>query len=85
MLWQSLRLYPRLSIIQLIKFYQRTYSRDHGIYKVLYPLGFCRFKPTCSEYAVQSLEKYGLIKGGFKAFWRIMRCTPWTKPKQDLP
>lgn len=39
----------------------------------------CRFYPTCSEYAVQSLEKYGVFIGGAKAIWRILRCNPFNK------
>ncbi|WP_080902659.1 membrane protein insertion efficiency factor YidD [Parabacteroides sp. Marseille-P3160] len=37
----------------------------------------CRFVPTCSEYAVQSLRKYGPFKGGWLALKRIARCHPW--------
>ncbi|MGY0218605.1 membrane protein insertion efficiency factor YidD [Endozoicomonadaceae bacterium StTr2] len=37
----------------------------------------CRFYPSCSSYAHQALEEYGLLKGGKLAFLRIMRCHPW--------
>lgn len=37
----------------------------------------CRFTPTCSEYAVQALKKYGLIKGGYLTVKRLLRCHPW--------
>lgn len=37
----------------------------------------CRFYPTCSEYSVQALQKYGLIKGSWKSFRRILRCHPF--------
>lgn len=37
----------------------------------------CRFQPTCSAYALEALEKHGAIKGGWLAFWRILRCNPW--------
>jgi putative membrane protein insertion efficiency factor len=37
----------------------------------------CRFQPTCSEYAYDAIEKYGVIKGGRLAIWRILRCNPW--------
>lgn len=37
----------------------------------------CRFTPTCSEYAVQALKKYGLVKGLYLAVRRILRCHPW--------
>lgn len=37
----------------------------------------CRFYPTCSQYAVESLEKYGIIKGGIKAVIRLLKCHPF--------
>jgi uncharacterized protein len=37
----------------------------------------CRFYPTCSEYAYQAIARYGIIKGGLKAGWRILRCNPF--------
>jgi uncharacterized protein len=43
----------------------------------------CRFYPTCSEYAVQALDKYGVIKGTFKAAYRILRCNPFNKGGYD--
>jgi len=70
---------PRKIAIQIIKIYQKTISLDHGIFKFLYPYGFCRFHPTCSQYAITAIEKYGIIKGGFKAVWRVLRCNPWNK------
>ena len=39
----------------------------------------CRFSPTCSEYSLQAIEKYGSLKGGFMAIKRILRCNPWSK------
>jgi len=39
----------------------------------------CRFHPTCSEYAMQAIEKYGVFKGGLKSIWRVLRCNPWNK------
>ncbi|HOI29074.1 MAG TPA: membrane protein insertion efficiency factor YidD [Melioribacteraceae bacterium] len=43
----------------------------------------CRFYPTCSEYAAQSITKYGVIKGGIKSVWRILRCNPFNKGGYD--
>lgn len=37
----------------------------------------CRFSPTCSHYALEALQKHGLLKGGWLAFKRISRCHPW--------
>ena len=72
-----LKFYPRYIAVKILKIYQKTLSFDYGIFKVLYPHGFCRFHPTCSEYAIQSVEKYGFIKGGIKAAWRVLRCNPF--------
>ena len=37
----------------------------------------CRFVPTCSEYALTAIQKYGTLKGGWLAIKRISRCHPW--------
>jgi len=74
---------PRLIAINIIRIYQRIASPDHGWLKVFYPYGYCRFRPTCSEYAIASLAKYGLIRGGIKAIWRVFRCNPWNKGGWD--
>jgi conserved hypothetical protein YidD len=66
-----------------IKLYQKTLSFDHGPLKALYPHGFCRFYPSCSQYGIEAVEKYGIIKGGFKTIWRILRCNPWNKGGND--
>jgi len=76
-------IYSRAVVIKLIKLYQKTLSFDHGLFKIFYPHGFCRFKPTCSEYAIAAIEKFGIIKGGLKAIWRIVRCNPWNKGGWD--
>ncbi|HEU4793396.1 MAG TPA: membrane protein insertion efficiency factor YidD [Nitrolancea sp.] len=39
----------------------------------------CRFYPTCSEYGYQAVAKYGIIKGGGMAIWRILRCNPFCR------
>ncbi len=45
----------------------------------------CRFEPSCSEYAVLALRKYGLAKGLVKAVWRVLRCNPWGGSGHDPP
>ncbi|MBQ6540194.1 MAG: membrane protein insertion efficiency factor YidD [Oscillospiraceae bacterium] len=56
-------------LIALIKFYRKHIS----------PLRqpCCRYIPTCSQYAIEALEKYGAAKGSWLAFKRIMRCHPF--------
>lgn len=55
--------------IALIRFYQRHISARTP------PV--CRFTPTCSAYAIEALERFGVIKGSGLAIWRILRCNPW--------
>jgi len=43
----------------------------------------CRFTPTCSEYAAQAIEKYGVFRGGAMACWRILRCNPFVRGGED--
>jgi putative membrane protein insertion efficiency factor len=64
-------------LIFLIRVYQKTLSPFLG--------HNCRYEPTCSNYAILALQKYGLIKGSLKAIWRILRCNPWSKGGVDYP
>lgn len=59
----------------LIRFYQKYISP-------LFP-GCCRFTPTCSQYALEAIQKYGLRKGSFLAIKRIFRCNPYCKGGYD--
>ena len=70
-------------LINIIKIYQKTLSFDHGPLKHYYPHGFCRFYPSCSEYGIQAIEKYGPIRGSFKSAWRVLRCNPFNKGGND--
>lgn len=60
-----------------IRLYQVTLSPLLGFNK-------CRYQPTCSHYAVEAIEEWGPIKGGYLAIRRILRCHPWsTRPMHD--
>ena len=43
----------------------------------------CRFEPTCSQYAIEAIQKHGLWKGTGLAAWRILRCNPFCKSGYD--
>ena len=43
----------------------------------------CKYTPTCSEYAIQAVKKYGAVKGSLLAAWRILRCNPFAKGGYD--
>lgn len=57
-------------MLSLIRFYRKYLSSAK-------PVPTCRFYPTCSSYALQAVEKYGALKGGFLALKRILRCHPF--------
>lgn len=69
--------------IKTIRAYQKTLSPDHGVFKGMYPDGFCRFYPSCSEYAAKAIEKNGIIVGIALGGWRILRCNPWSHGGYD--
>jgi hypothetical protein len=56
-------------LVVLIRLYQLTLSSLMGRQ--------CRFLPTCSEYAVEAIDKHGALKGSWLAVRRILRCHPW--------
>jgi len=43
----------------------------------------CRFYPTCSEYAIEAINKFGVLKGSIKSIYRILRCNPFNKGGYD--
>lgn len=57
--------------LSAIRFYQRFISPGLP--------ASCRFYPTCSEYGYQAIAKYGIIKGGRMAIWRVLRCNPFCR------
>ncbi len=59
----------RWFVLGAIRLYQRTLSR------VLPPS--CRFVPSCSEYGYEAVARYGVLRGGALAIWRVLRCNPW--------
>lgn len=73
----------RLPFLVLIRFYQKIFSPDHGIFSHLFPYGFCRFYPSCSEYAYRAFKEQGIIKGSLLTIWRILKCHPWNRGGWD--
>ncbi|HET8573157.1 MAG TPA: membrane protein insertion efficiency factor YidD [Edaphocola sp.] len=57
------------ALIFFIRFYQKAISPMLG--------ANCRYAPTCSQYAIEALKKYGALKGGRLAIKRILSCHPW--------
>ena len=66
----------RVIFIKMIRFYQKYLSALKG-------MPSCKYTPTCSQYAIEAIEKYGAVKGGLMAVWRILRCNPFSKGGYD--
>lgn len=64
-------------LIALARGYQMTLSRWLG--------GQCRFQPTCSQYFIEAVRRYGAWRGGGKGLWRLVRCHPFSKGGYDPP
>lgn len=62
-------------LISLINFYKRYISPNTA--------PKCKYTPTCSQYAIDAINKYGAIRGTLKAIWRILRCNPFSKGGYD--
>jgi len=62
-------------VIALIKFYQKHLS------KLKPPC--CRYYPTCSQYTLEAVRRFGAVRGLILGFWRILRCNPYSKGGVD--
>ena len=67
----------RMVLTAPIRFYQRFLS------PLLAPR--CRYYPTCSDYAVRSIERFGILRGSVLAAWRLLRCNPLSRGGFDYP
>ena len=66
---------PKRALLALIRFYRRQISPATP--------PSCRFIPTCAEYALEAVEKYGALKGGYLAVRRVLKCHPFHKGGYD--
>ncbi len=70
----------------LIRAYQRALSPDRGWVRFIIPMRpTCAMYPSCSQYAYEAIDKYGVIYGLFKSSRRILRCHPYQKKLIDEP
>jgi uncharacterized protein len=70
-----MRNFPKLVALSLLRAYKWAIS------PLLPPA--CRYVPTCSEYAMEAVERYGALRGGWMAFARILRCHPFVRGGYD--
>ncbi|KKU79389.1 MAG: hypothetical protein UY04_C0010G0006 [Parcubacteria group bacterium GW2011_GWA2_47_7] len=76
----------RKPFLWLIRLYQKLLSPDTGLIRLIIPFRqTCNMYPTCSEYTYKAIEKYGVFRGIYKGFFRILRCHPYQKKLIDEP
>jgi putative membrane protein insertion efficiency factor len=76
-LWATIVGLPSWTLIGLARVYQWTLRPIFG--------NRCRFTPTCSNYFIQAVQKYGAVRGSFRGVARICRCHPWHPGGYDPP
>ncbi len=76
-LWQRVFALPSWLLIAAVRGYQLGISPLLG--------ARCRFQPTCSQYFIEAVKKYGAVRGGWRGLRRIGRCHPWGGSGYDPP
>lgn len=74
-------LLPSAFCLLFVRVYQLILSPAKNV--LLGPAGYCRFQPSCSEYAAEALKTHGAVSGGWLAAKRICRCHPWGAHGED--
>ena len=69
------RFAPKQALLALIRLYRKIRPRS--------TVGCCKYIPTCSEYGLVAIERFGALKGGLLTLWRILRCNPFSKGGYD--
>ena len=77
LLLQKMRSFSILALIMPVRLYQAWL-------RPILPAA-CRFYPSCSEYFIQAVQKYGPVRGTAKGVWRLCRCHPWHPGGYDPP
>lgn len=72
---RGLVLLPKRALLAAIRFYQKARPQSTR--------GCCKYLPTCSEYGLVAIERFGAFKGGLLAVWRILRCNPFSRGGYD--
>jgi putative membrane protein insertion efficiency factor len=76
-IWPTIRGLPARGVIAMVRLYQVTLSPWVGY--------CCRYQPSCSNYMIEAVQKYGFWKGTWLGIWRICRCHPLAAGGYDPP
>lgn len=69
------RFAPKQALLAVIRLYRKIRPRS--------TVGCCKYIPTCSEYGLVAIERFGALKGGLLTVWRILRCNPFSQGGYD--
>ena len=67
----------RKAVIAAVRFYKHFFSYGNP--------PRCKYYPSCSDYSIIAVNRYGVVYGILKSIWRIMRCNPFSKGGVDIP
>jgi len=79
--WYYVHILPSAFCLLLVRVYQLILSPAKNV--LLGPAGYCRFEPSCSQYAAEALKTHGALGGSWLAAKRICRCHPWGAHGED--
>ena len=65
----------KAAVLAMLRLYKRWLSPSL--------LPSCRYVPSCSEYAMEAVDRYGVLRGGWMSVWRLLRCHPFVKGGYD--
>ncbi len=66
---------PKRALLALFRLYRKIRPSSTR--------GCCKYIPTCSQYGIEAVERFGAVKGGLLALWRILRCNPFSRGGYD--
>lgn len=69
------RFSPKRGLVALIRLYQKIRPSSTR--------GCCKYIPTCSQYGIEAIERFGAFKGGLLTLWRFLRCNPFSRGGYD--
>lgn len=72
-------------ILNTIAIYKKTFFVLRALRIPVFVYTDCKFYPSCSDYAVESVNKYGVMRGSVKSVTRILKCSPFSRGGMDMP
>ncbi len=79
-----MKTWAQRGIVTMVQWYQKVLSFDHGILGRIFPhVRVCRYHPSCSQYMIEAVERFGVVRGVWMGVRRVLRCAPWGSSGDD--